>query len=210
MHTGKIFFATTYGLETRAFLLARLIPGEQMYTCAIDCWAGVLNHQEGLKNKDGPKCLFCYTSTIEPSIEVIDSMHPKFAWVSLKDGNSFMTKGTLNKIKHIVCAYMRSVKHPSAQALSSVTLSKKEIGWATRDNFTDCGIFAMRHMVLYYGKNKPFECGFNNDESVQQSQINNLRMKYCARILLSDANVFEDKVIADARNEANMAKQNEL
>ncbi|MFS8007400.1 hypothetical protein Hanom_Chr14g01260571 [Helianthus anomalus] len=68
----------------------------------------------------------------------------------------------------------------------------------------------MRHMELYYGKNKPFECGFNNRESMQQSQINNLRMKYCARILLSDANVFKDKVIADARNEVNMAKQNEL
>ncbi|MFS8007399.1 putative papain-like cysteine peptidase superfamily [Helianthus anomalus] len=64
----------------------------------------------------------------EPSIEVIDNMRPKFAWVSMKDGNSFTSKGTPNKIKHIVCAYMRSVKHLSAQALSSETLSKKEIG----------------------------------------------------------------------------------
>ncbi|MFS7928739.1 hypothetical protein Hanom_Chr04g00324281 [Helianthus anomalus] len=67
----------------------------------------------------------------------------------------------------------------------------------------------MRHMEMYYGKNKPFECGFNNRESMQQNQLNNLRMKYCARILLSDANVFKENVIADAKNEANTAKHNE-
>ncbi|MFS7937264.1 hypothetical protein Hanom_Chr05g00425561 [Helianthus anomalus] len=64
----------------------------------------------------------------------------------------------------------------------------------------------MRHMEAYFGSSKPLDCGFNNKESEQEEQIKNLRMKYAAKILLSDANLLKRKVIEDARKVAEKKK----
>ena len=64
MLNRKDVFATSYGLETKAFLITSLIPMKQVYGNVIDCWAAVLNHQEKQKTTESPTRLFCYTTTI--------------------------------------------------------------------------------------------------------------------------------------------------
>ncbi|KAJ0554463.1 putative Ulp1 protease family catalytic domain, papain-like cysteine peptidase superfamily [Helianthus annuus] len=141
-----------------------------------------------------------------PAIEVIDNMHKENCWVSLKDNPKFLSKGTPCKVRHIFSAYLKEVKHPKALSIPHVAPRRRVIDWGTRENFTDCGIFAMRHMEAYFGSSKPLNCGFNNKESEQQEQIKNLRMKYAAKILLSDANLLKRKVIEDARKVADKKK----
>lgn len=80
-----------------------------------------------------------------------------------------------------------------------VQASKKKVDWATKENFTDCGVFVMRHMEMYQGTDGQFDCGFSNKESEQRAQIVGLRMKYGARILLSDVNVLKQNVMGDAK-----------
>ncbi|MFS7967525.1 hypothetical protein Hanom_Chr09g00786711 [Helianthus anomalus] len=49
----------------------------------------------------------------------------------------------------------------------------------------------MRHMEAYVGSHKPFNYGFNKQESEHQEQIKNPIMKYAAKIMLSDANLLK-------------------
>ncbi|MFS8018606.1 hypothetical protein Hanom_Chr15g01393991 [Helianthus anomalus] len=100
-----------------------------------------------------------------PAIEVTDNMHKENCWVSLKDNPIFLLKGTPCKVKHIFCTYLKEVKHPKALSILHVAPKRRVIDWGTRENFTDCKFFAMRHMEAYVGSNKPFNCGFNKQES---------------------------------------------
>lgn len=65
-----------------------------------------------------------------------------------------------------------------------------KMSWRTDTNFVDCGVFAMRHMEMYKGDGLVgFNCGFNNNEKEQKKQLNELRVKYLAKILLSKLNL---------------------
>ena len=77
-----------------------------------------------------------------------------------------------------------------------------EMSWQTVHNGADCGIFTMQHMETYKGKPvKDWNCGLSNecDEKgeplrKQKRQLNELRRKYVAKILLSDINVLRPQV----------------
>jgi hypothetical protein len=109
--------------------------------------------------------------------------------------------------KHIVCSYLEHVKHPKHKLVRRAKITMKKISWATQNNFTDCGVFLMRHMELYNGKTNSFECGFVSDEEKQKVQITNLRMRYATKLVLSPSNVFLDKVWLDAENTVKMMKE---
>ncbi|KAL8237591.1 hypothetical protein R6Q59_018672 [Mikania micrantha] len=73
-----------------------------------------------------------------------------------------------------------------------------QLEWATINNVTDCGIFAIKHMEMFMGSYRKFECGFKKVESQHRKQINTLRKKYASRILLSNFNVPREKVLMEA------------
>jgi len=108
--------------------------------------------------------------------------------------------------KHIMCTYLHSVCHPVANLLPNACITKLKFDWATTENFTDCGVFTMRHMEVYKWKGELFEAGFSGEEKLQQKQISNLRKLYATRIMLSDANVLKSTVFKDAREECEKAK----
>ena len=67
--------------------------------------------------------------------------------------------------------------------------------WRTTKNPVDCGVFLMRHMETYNGEDeKTWNCGFANQEEKQPEQIEDLRRKYAAKILLHDINEARDLV----------------
>ncbi|KAL8217719.1 hypothetical protein R6Q57_021092 [Mikania cordata] len=79
------------------------------------------------------------------------------------------------------------------------SIQSLQLEWATTDNVTDSGIFAMRHMEMFMGSYKKFECGFKKVESQQKKkQINMLRKKYASRIVISSINVHREKVLKEA------------
>ena len=59
----------------------------------------------------------------------------------------------------------------------------------TKNNFIDCGVFAMRHMETYlFGGEYDDLCGLRREGKDQQHQLDELRKKYAAKILLTDLN----------------------
>lgn len=69
----------------------------------------------------------------------------------------------------------------------------------TKYNVIDCGVFAMRHMETYlFGGEYDDLCGLRREGKEQQQQLDGLRKKYAAKMLLNDLNkkkaVFEMEV----------------
>ncbi|KAL4580449.1 hypothetical protein LXL04_016641 [Taraxacum kok-saghyz] len=48
--------------------------------------------------------------------------------------------------------YLDSVKHSKRSQMKAVQRTKFIMSWMTRSNYTDCGIFLMRHMETYKGE----------------------------------------------------------
>jgi hypothetical protein len=100
--------------------------------------------------------------------------------------------------KHIFCKYLELVEHPKAKTMEMARLVRKEVPWATRDNYTDCGVFIMRHMEMFKGVKSDFDCGFSVEEDVNKIQARNLRFKYAARIMMAENNMLRDNMINEA------------
>lgn len=58
----------------------------------------------------------------------------------------------------------------------------------TKKNFVDCGVFVMRHMETFKGEEYGDACRFSEEGKEQMNELCDLRKKYAAKILLSDAN----------------------
>lgn len=76
--------------------------------------------------------------------------------------------------------------------------------WRTLNNDVDCGVFVMCHMDSYRGQLlSKWDPGFVREVSkgkvTQKMQLNNLRAKYCAKILLHDSNIHKEKIISYAK-----------
>ena len=83
--------------------------------------------------------------------------------------------------------FLKDNGHPNYQALNNYKVDRIKLPWETKNNFIDCGIFAMRHMETYSGK-KDFDAGFVKQGAEQDKQLEDLRKKYMSKILLSDYN----------------------
>lgn len=81
--------------------------------------------------------------------------------------------------------------------MRKVDCERVEMSWRTKDNHTDCGIFMMRHMETYVGCAKNWKCGFKNEGTEQQSQIEDLRKKYLAKILKAEINTQRSSVMKE-------------
>ncbi|KAJ0635721.1 hypothetical protein HanOQP8_Chr17g0653991 [Helianthus annuus] len=101
-------------------------------------------------------------------------------------------------------AYLDNVGHPAGRKIRQVMLVRLEMPWRTKHNIIDCGVFVMCHMETYKGASgKSWECGFSNECTdaceityKQRKEIDDLRHKYVAKMLLSDANTYRKFVEA--------------
>ncbi|KAL8264833.1 hypothetical protein R6Q59_022963 [Mikania micrantha] len=140
--------------------------------------------------QDSHYYLVCFNFKNE-TIEVIDNMKGKMK-AKQKYRVTRMTQVMLNYLEnHFPSLYNK---------LEGVVLTKVDLPWQTDKNFVDCGVFAMRHMETYKGQ--PInewanDCGLK--EEAEQSvigQLNDLRIKYLSKLLLSDVNLLHDKVMS--------------
>ncbi|PWA49852.1 hypothetical protein CTI12_AA473410 [Artemisia annua] len=61
---------------------------------------------------------------------------------------------------------------------------------------SNCGLFFMRHMETYMGEQfEKYQCGLYADPRKQVAQLNKLRNKYAAKILLSPCNLLSAKIL---------------
>ncbi|XP_076911404.1 uncharacterized protein LOC143569345 [Bidens hawaiensis] len=55
-------------------------------------------------------------------------------------------------MQHTLSDYLAEIQHPIAETLRSSKRTRLKMGWRTLNNIVDCGMFAMRHMETYKGK----------------------------------------------------------
>ena len=84
--------------------------------------------------------------------------------------------------------YLKNAQHPNVAILKDAMVSLVEMQWRTDYNIHDSGVFAMRHMETYNGNLEKFDAGFAMEGTEQHAQLENLRQKYLAKILLSELN----------------------
>ncbi|PWA79108.1 ulp1 protease family, C-terminal catalytic domain-containing protein [Artemisia annua] len=94
--------------------------------------------------------------------------------------------------------------HPAQGFLRNARPQLLRLGCMTKNNVIDCGVFAMRHMETYlFGGEYDDLCEFRREGKEQQHQLDELRCKYAAKILLADINNkkadFEDEAEAYKR-----------
>ncbi|GJW76409.1 hypothetical protein Tco_0138091 [Tanacetum coccineum] len=91
--------------------------------------------------------------------------------------------------------YLTTVGHTKASAIFTASLNFMRMKCQSKSKSANWGVYAMRHMETYMGNMKEkCECGLDVDGRKHTSQINKLRVKYAAKILLSSCNIHHKKV----------------
>jgi hypothetical protein len=96
--------------------------------------------------------------------------------------------------------YLKLVRNGKWEAIEGIKPERIDLSWQTKNNVHDCGVFVMRHMEMYKeSRQKNWDCGFKLEKTNRQKQqLNKLRKKYAAKIVLSTANIHREDVIKKA------------
>ncbi|KAI3813105.1 hypothetical protein L1987_17821 [Smallanthus sonchifolius] len=110
-------------------------------------------------------------------------------------------KGIPEKFKEAFVSFITDFAHPKTDEMDDTVVKRFEMPWRTTVNNKDCGIFMMRHMETYMGEEeKAWQCGFGvESENVQEKQIEDLRRKYCAKILLHEINELKHYIVEEMK-----------
>ncbi|GKB01441.1 hypothetical protein Tco_0829485 [Tanacetum coccineum] len=101
----------------------------------------------------------------------------------------------LRMIPRVQFWYLTTVGHTKASAIFTASLNFMRMKCQSKSKSANWGVYAMRHMETYMGNMKEkCECGLDVDGRKHTSQINKLRVKYAAKILLSSCNIHHKKV----------------
>ncbi|GJX96969.1 peptidase C48, SUMO/sentrin/Ubl1 [Tanacetum coccineum] len=85
--------------------------------------------------------------------------------------------------------YLTYENHPAQGVMRNAACTILRLGCMTKKNFIDCGVFAMRHMETYMGGGEYDDlCALRRECKAHKLQLDELRIKYAAKILLSDIN----------------------
>ncbi|KAL8245712.1 hypothetical protein R6Q59_006928 [Mikania micrantha] len=97
------------------------------------------------------------------------------------------------------------IKYANRPQIMTCKPKKLSMPWGTLNNSVDCEVFAMRHMETFKGTSvKEWKCGLTAESDEQQRQLNDLRIKYLAMILLSDINIHTGQVVSEMRAYVNL------
>nr|GEX76138.1 hypothetical protein [Tanacetum cinerariifolium] len=81
-----------------------------------------------------------------------------------------------------------------ASILRNVEPERLKMIWRTNENEFDSGVFLMSHMDNYFGQSESkWEYGFCKESKEQSKQLKFLKLKFAARILLSENNSYKDE-----------------
>ncbi|PWA38025.1 hypothetical protein CTI12_AA586450 [Artemisia annua] len=96
--------------------------------------------------------------------------------------------------KKVLVAYLDQVKHPKTERIRNTKPIRMQMKWRTKNNHDDYGVFLMLHMESYHGL-KNWDCGLCVESERQKRELDLLRSKYAAKILLSDLNLIKNKFL---------------
>lgn len=92
--------------------------------------------------------------------------------------------------------YLMVKNHKKAETMIGSELEVGEFEWPTNSMETESSIVVMRHMETCMGIGlDKLDCGLAGDTRKLKKQLLSLRNKYASKILLSECNIFKERVI---------------
>ncbi|KVH91295.1 hypothetical protein Ccrd_006691 [Cynara cardunculus var. scolymus] len=129
-----------------------------------------------------------------PSVVVIDNRYQE---VSDDDQLLQMYDFITDIMQRLMIRHLNVVGHPARRELDEIGQERLRMDWQTRNNFDDYGVFAMRHMETYMGDVRTWNTGLSKEGKTQEIQIASLRMKYVAKLLVSNYNKKKEYVVKE-------------
>ncbi|KVH87935.1 hypothetical protein Ccrd_024718 [Cynara cardunculus var. scolymus] len=131
---------------------------------------------------------------VHPLVVVIDN---KYREVSDDDQLLQMYDFITDILQRLMIGHLNTVGHAAGRELDEIGQERLRMDWQTQHNFDACGVFAMRHIETYMGDMRTWKTGLTQEGKTQESQIANLRMKYVAKLLVSNYNKKKEYVIKE-------------
>ncbi|GJU41276.1 hypothetical protein Tco_1194233 [Tanacetum coccineum] len=207
----EILFETTNGHRSNRAMMESLAPSMAVEDNILDAWEEYLNFNERLRNASSPLRAFLPTFVVL-SADVRYNLFKDYMqkaivkdqrWMNFKDvelvfilvsneGYQFMEVFNLKTDDVCILEYKKEDK-----AETKIPTKPNKKGGGIQNDIVSTILHADfgRHMETYMGNMKEkCECGLDVDGRKHISQINKLRVKYAAKILLSGCNIHHKKV----------------
>ncbi|GKC59839.1 zinc finger, CCHC-type containing protein [Tanacetum coccineum] len=141
------------------------------------------------------KFLLC-VNLKNPAVTLINSKKEGNKVTRKKKKNDDIDYMRIASILHrIFGQYLYAINHVKAAQIIKCQIVRGNFTWQTNRRAKDCGIFLMRHMECYMGSDiGKWKCGLDVEGKKQNTQLGRLRNKYAAKLLLSDCNIYKDKI----------------
>ncbi|KAK9078945.1 hypothetical protein SSX86_003004 [Deinandra increscens subsp. villosa] len=139
------------------------------------------------------------------------SVHPEVVngWAVVQNyEDQFRSTGAVSRlfslvvdVRGVFAEYLKEKKHPSASKIKGSEIKCLQMPWMDTDNFVDSGVYVMRHMEMFEGTEvRYWKCLLSNEELPRQMELNDLRRKYVAKMVLHDINTEKMRVEVEMRS----------
>ncbi|KAI3727826.1 hypothetical protein L6452_16446 [Arctium lappa] len=180
-------FETSTGVVALRGTIESLCARTEIYSNVIDSWAALLNHEERFRimvDEDTSEDvkLKLFTDNLLAAVGGDDDM------LSFKSID----------LHNLMIQHLYNVGHSSYDSFAGLEPVRIAVKWCTQSNSHYCGVFLMRHMECYMGE-LPYrwKSGLDVEGPNQVKQLQMMRNKYTAKLLLSEINLRRSFVIAD-------------
>ncbi|CAI9304483.1 unnamed protein product [Lactuca saligna] len=102
-------------------------------------------------------------------------------------------------VKKLLGNYLKTKYYQKSTAFHKIKASVMKMTWKVEKEGSDCGVYLMRHMESYMGENEGrWDCGFTRKKQTDLLALNNLRIKYMARLMKSEYKKHKSMLEKDA------------
>ncbi|KAK9053745.1 hypothetical protein SSX86_024819 [Deinandra increscens subsp. villosa] len=103
-------------------------------------------------------------------------------------------------LRDVFAGYLKEKKHPRASRIKGSELNCLQMPWMDTDNYVDSGVYVMRHMETFEGTEvRQWKCLLSNEALPRQMELNDLRRKYVAKMVLHPMNTEKMRVEVEMR-----------
>ncbi|PWA99403.1 Peptidase C48, SUMO/Sentrin/Ubl1 [Artemisia annua] len=162
----------SYFIDGQRIHFESFIEGNEINSGVIDMWAYIHNMAQEKRNIGSLRKLYGHTSIINLKSIFLTT------WITKNQSRIDIRKAEIS-----ICKVLERKWYSYYEALNNYKVANVKMPWQTKNNYIDCGIFAMRHMETYLG-NKDIDAGFVKEveSEVEEYQCLPLREK---RMLLN-------------------------
>ncbi|CAI9293995.1 unnamed protein product [Lactuca saligna] len=92
-------------------------------------------------------------------------------------------------VKKLLGNYLKTENYQKSTAFNKIKAHVMKMTWNVDKEGSDCGVYLLKHMEPYMAENEgPWDCGFTGKKQTDLLSLNNLRIKYMARLMKSEYN----------------------